>query len=183
MEKQAAVLQKAAEELEAALGYRILKHILNSAGIEHFPQYQSDMVRLGIGLYGVSLLGNGNKALKNVATLKTIILQIQEVPAGDSIGYGRMSYVGRKSRIAIIPIGYADGLDRHLGNGKGKVLINERLCPTIGNICMDITALGFPAGLHGIYANYGYPTHVPLPLFGFDRRDNDYGRYCAGCDA
>ncbi|GAB6395338.1 MAG: bifunctional UDP-N-acetylmuramoyl-tripeptide:D-alanyl-D-alanine ligase/alanine racemase [Bacteroidales bacterium] len=140
-EKQAAALQKSAEELEAALRYRILKHILNSAGIERFPQYQSDMVRLGIGLYGISPLGNENKALKNVATLKTTILQIQEVPAGDSIGYGRMSYVGRKSRIAIIPIGYADGLDRHLGNGKGKVLINERLCPTIGNICMDITMI------------------------------------------
>lgn len=112
-----------------------MKHILNSAGIERFAGYQMDMVRLGIGLYGVS--ASGQKGLRNVNTLKTTILQIQEVPAGDSIGYSRRSYVKRDSRIAIIPIGYADGLDRHLGNGAGQVLINGKRCPTIGNICMD----------------------------------------------
>lgn len=93
------------------------------------------MVRLGIGLYGVS--ASGQKGLRNVSTLKTTILQIQEVPAGDSIGYSRKSYVTRDSRIAIIPIGYADGLDRHLGNGAGQVIINGKRVPTIGNICMD----------------------------------------------
>ncbi|MDR1202896.1 MAG: bifunctional UDP-N-acetylmuramoyl-tripeptide:D-alanyl-D-alanine ligase/alanine racemase [Tannerellaceae bacterium] len=135
-EQQIEKFKKAAEELEAGLDYKIFKHILNSAGIERFTKYQMDMVRLGIGLYGVSA---NDKALQNVTTLKTTILQIQEVPAGDSIGYSRMSYVSRNSRIAIIPIGYADGLDRHFGNGVGEILINGHRCPIIGNICMDTT--------------------------------------------
>ncbi|WP_165154221.1 bifunctional UDP-N-acetylmuramoyl-tripeptide:D-alanyl-D-alanine ligase/alanine racemase [Parabacteroides sp. ZJ-118] len=126
---------RAARELEEGLGYPVIKHILNSAGIERFPAYQMDMVRLGIGLYGVSPSGQGG--LRNVSTLKTTILQIQEVPAGDSIGYSRTSSVKRDSRIAILPIGYADGLDRHLGNGGGEVLIRGQRCPIIGNICMD----------------------------------------------
>ena len=94
-----------------------------------------DMVRLGIGLYGVS--ASGQRGLRNVSTLKTTILQIQQVAAGDSIGYSRKSYVERDSRIAIIPIGYADGLDRHFSNGGGEVLIRGKRCPIIGNICMD----------------------------------------------
>ncbi|MDO4755232.1 MAG: alanine racemase C-terminal domain-containing protein, partial [Parabacteroides sp.] len=97
--------------------------------------YQMDMVRLGIGLYGVS--ASGQKGLRNISTLKTTILQIQEVAQGDSIGYGRMSYAERDSRIAIIPIGYADGLDRHFSNGHGVVSIHGHRCPIIGNICMD----------------------------------------------
>ncbi|MDR1555678.1 MAG: bifunctional UDP-N-acetylmuramoyl-tripeptide:D-alanyl-D-alanine ligase/alanine racemase [Tannerellaceae bacterium] len=137
--KQADTFLKAAEALEAGLEYKLLKHILNSSGIERFPQYQMDMVRLGIGLYGVSL--SSCKDLQPVATLKTTILQIQPVPAGDSIGYSRMSYAARDSRIAIIPIGYADGLDRHLGNGLGEVWINGHSCPVIGNICMDTTMI------------------------------------------
>ncbi|MDR1161847.1 MAG: bifunctional UDP-N-acetylmuramoyl-tripeptide:D-alanyl-D-alanine ligase/alanine racemase [Tannerellaceae bacterium] len=136
-EQQIAKFRQAAEELEAGLDYKLFRHILNSAGIERFTHYQMDMVRLGIGLYGVS--ATNDKALQNVATLKTTILQIQEAPAGDSIGYSRMSYVSRNSRIAVIPIGYADGLDRRFGNGTGEVLINGHRCPIIGNICMDTT--------------------------------------------
>lgn len=126
---------QAAQELEEKLEYKVIKHILNSAGIERFASYQMDMVRLGIGLYGVS--ASGQKGLRNVSTLKTTILQIQDVPNGDSVGYSRRSYVKRDSRIAIIPIGYADGLDRHFSNGGGEVLINGQRCPIIGNICMD----------------------------------------------
>ena len=126
---------KASAELETGLEYNVIKHILNSAGIERFAKYQMDMVRLGIGLYGVS--ASGQKGLRNVSTLKTTILQIQNVPNGDSIGYSRMSFVKRDSRIAIIPIGYADGLNRHFSNGGGEVLINGHRCPIIGNICMD----------------------------------------------
>ncbi|GHT30088.1 bifunctional UDP-N-acetylmuramoyl-tripeptide:D-alanyl-D-alanine ligase/alanine racemase [Bacteroidia bacterium] len=136
---QATLFQQAAAALEEALEYPVLKHILNSAGIERFPEYQMDMVRLGIGLYGVSAVDD--KDLQNVSTLRTTILQIQDVPAGDSVGYSRMSYVTRPSRIAIIPIGYADGLDRYLGNGRGHVLVNKRLCPIIGNICMDLAMI------------------------------------------
>jgi alanine racemase len=136
-EQQVEEFNQAAKELEAGLDYKLFKHILNSAGIERFTQYQMDMVRLGIGLYGVS--ASNDKALQNVATLKTTILQIQDVAAGDSIGYSRRSYVSRDSRIATIPIGYADGLDRHFSNGIGEVLVNGRRCPIIGNICMDTT--------------------------------------------
>lgn len=134
-QKQLDIFSRAANELEEGLEYKVIKHILNSAGIERFPDYQMDMVRLGIGLYGVS--ASGQKGLRNISTLKTTILQIQEVPEGDSIGYSRMSYVKRDSRIAIIPIGYADGLDRHFSNGGGEVSVNGKRCPIIGNICMD----------------------------------------------
>ncbi|MDD4115401.1 MAG: bifunctional UDP-N-acetylmuramoyl-tripeptide:D-alanyl-D-alanine ligase/alanine racemase [Massilibacteroides sp.] len=127
--------EQAAGVLEDGLQYKVIKHILNSAGIERFPEHQMDMVRLGIGLYGVS--ASGQKGLRNVSTLRTTILQIQHVPVGDSIGYGRMSYVSRDSRIAIIPIGYADGLDRHFSNGGGEVVVDGCRCPIIGNICMD----------------------------------------------
>ena len=132
---QISMFESNAARIDEALGYHPMWHILNSAGIERFAAYQMDMVRLGIGLYGVS--ASGQKGLRNVSTLKTTILQIQNVPAGDSIGYSRMSYVKRDSRIAIIPIGYADGLDRHFSNGGGEVLINGQRCPIIGNICMD----------------------------------------------
>lgn len=127
--------QHAAAALEEGLEHKVIKHILNTGGIERFTEYQMDMVRLGIGLYGVS--ASGMAGLQTVSTLKTTILQIQHVPAGDSIGYSRRSYVNRDSRIAIIPIGYADGLDRHFSNGHGEVVVRGKRCPIIGNICMD----------------------------------------------
>ena len=150
--RQARLFGKAAVELEEGLEYPVFKHLLNSAGIERFPQYQMDMVRLGIGLYGVSALASN--ALQNVSTLRTTILQIQDVPAGDSVGYGRKCFVERDSRIGIIPIGYADGIDRHLGNGKGEVLANGSLCPVVGNVCMDTTLID----LTGIQATAGDPV-------------------------
>jgi alanine racemase len=128
---------KAANALEETLGYPVLKHVLNSAGIERFAEYQMDMVRLGIALYGISALEDSN-ALRPVCSLKTTILQIRNVPAGHSVGYGRKSYLNRESRIAAIPIGYADGLNRRLSNGAGEVLIRGQRCPVVGNICMDI---------------------------------------------
>lgn len=133
--EQIGKFQRAAAALEEGLGHKVIKHILNTGGIERFTEYQMDMVRLGIGLYGVS--ASGMAGLQTVSTLKTTILQIQHVPAGDSIGYSRRSYVSRDSRIAIIPIGYADGLDRHFSNGHGEVVIRGKRCPIIGNICMD----------------------------------------------
>lgn len=126
---------KAAQELEEGLGRKVIKHILNSAGIERFTDYQFDMARLGIGLYGIN--AQGENTLRTVSTLKTTILQIRDVKEGESIGYGRKSIATRPSRIAIIPIGYADGMDRHLSNGVGEVYINGKICPIIGNICMD----------------------------------------------
>ncbi|MDR0231102.1 MAG: bifunctional UDP-N-acetylmuramoyl-tripeptide:D-alanyl-D-alanine ligase/alanine racemase [Dysgonamonadaceae bacterium] len=133
--QQFALFNSLAAELEVALSYPIMKHALNSAGIERFSQFQSDMVRLGIGLYGISAVDK--HALQNVATLKTIILQIKDRKKDETIGYGRNGILSRDSRIACLPIGYADGLDRKLSN-KGSVFIDGKRCPIIGNICMDL---------------------------------------------
>jgi len=121
--------------IQAAFPHRILRHILNSAGIDRFPEYQYDMVRLGIGMYGISSVDESK--LCHVSTLKTTILQIHNLKAGQSVGYSRKGMLSRDSRIATLPIGYADGLDRHLGNGRGEVVINGHRAPFIGNICMD----------------------------------------------
>ncbi len=118
------------------LNYKVLRHILNSSGIERFPEAQYDMVRLGIGLYGASNL-NQDK-LRNVSSLKSTISQIKKVPADETVGYGRMGNLNKEITIGIIPIGYADGLNRRLGNGKGKFLIKNNFVPTVGNICMDM---------------------------------------------
>jgi len=125
-----------ADQFSATFSHRILRHILNSAGIERFPEAQFDMVRLGIGLYGISALPDIN--LKQVCALKTIVLQIKNVKAGETVGYSRKGIVNTDKRIAVIPIGYADGFDRKLGNGAGEVLINGQRAKTIGNVCMDL---------------------------------------------
>ena len=127
---------KAADELQAAFKHHIIRHICNSAGIERFPQYQYDMVRLGLGLYGINPLDN--QPLETVCTLKTTILQIRELAKGETVGYSRKGKITKRSRIAAIPIGYADGLDRHLGNGKGYCLVNGEKAYYVGNICMDV---------------------------------------------
>lgn len=135
-DKQIALLKDIALTIENGLGYKINKHILNSAGIERFPDAQWDMVRLGIGLYGVS--ASGQNGLRNVCTLKTIILQIKNIPSHETVGYGRKESLERDARIATIRIGYADGIDRKFGNRIGKVMINGQLAPIVGNICMDL---------------------------------------------
>lgn len=123
-----------AETLKAGLNYPIIKHICNTAGIERFTQYQFDMCRLGIGLYGCSFVG---KALRNVCTLKTTILSVKTVQAGETIGYGRHTMLNEPRQIAVIPIGYADGFDRRFSNYGGEVLIRGKRCPVVGNVCMD----------------------------------------------
>lgn len=127
--------------LETAIGHPVLKHLLNSAGIIRFPEYKLDMVRLGIGLYGIEATGEKQGALQTVGTLKATISQIKKIDAGDTIGYGRRGQVDKPSRIATISIGYADGYDRRFGNAMGKVLVNGVLCPTVGSICMDMTMI------------------------------------------
>jgi alanine racemase len=133
--QQLDLFEKLSTRIQAAFPHRILRHILNSAGIDRFPEAQYDMVRLGIGMYGISAVDEST--LRNVSSLKTTILQIRELEAGQSVGYSRKGMLTRTSRIATLPIGYADGLDRHLGNGTGQVLIHGRRAPFIGNICMD----------------------------------------------
>ena len=133
---QIETFERASEELQTAFPHKILRHICNTAGIERYPGAQFEMVRLGLGLYGVNPFTN--KMLHNVSTLKTTILQIRSVPQEDSVGYSRKGRLNRDSRIAAIPIGYADGLNRRLGNGNAYCLVNGKKAPYVGNICMDV---------------------------------------------
>ncbi|MDR0835171.1 MAG: bifunctional UDP-N-acetylmuramoyl-tripeptide:D-alanyl-D-alanine ligase/alanine racemase [Tannerella sp.] len=135
-QRQIDAFTKIVSQMEKELGYPFLKHVLNSAGIERFADYRMDMVRLGISLYGVSASGEV-KDLQSVCSLKTIILQTRKLKNGDSVGYNRNEILKRDSTIAVIPIGYADGYDRHLGNGVGEVLVKGKRCPVVGNVCMD----------------------------------------------
>jgi alanine racemase len=126
----------------------ILLHILNSAGIERFPQKQFDMVRLGIGLYGISNIG---MPLQNIGTLRSTVSQVKKVEAFETVGYNRKGEILAESEIAIIPLGYADGIDRKLGNRNGSVFIRGKRAPIVGNICMDmlmidVTGLGVKPG-------------------------------------
>ncbi len=133
---QVTIFERASTELQQAYPYKILRHMCNTAGIERFPEAQFDMVRLGLGLYGINPINN--EVINNVSTLKTTILQIREVPQDDSVGYSRKGVLQRPSRIAAIPIGYADGLNRHLGCGNCYCLVNGQKAPYVGNICMDV---------------------------------------------
>ena len=126
------------EQLGTDLGYRPLRHILNSSGIVRFADQQMDMVRLGIGLYGIDGSAEIQRQLQVVNTLKATISQIKNVAAGETIGYSRRGVAERPLRTATISVGYADGLPRAAGNGRYSVLIKNQLAPIIGNVCMDM---------------------------------------------
>lgn len=134
--EQIASFKRICQSLEKDLEYSFIKHILNSAGTERFTNYQLDMVRLGIGMYGISNVGH---KMQQIATLKTAITQIRTLSKEETVGYGRKGVLNKTSRIATLPIGYADGVRRALGNGVGFVLINGQEAPFIGNICMDLS--------------------------------------------
>ena len=149
-----------AEELKSALNYPIIKHICNSAGIERFSDYQFDMCRLGIGLYGFSFVG---AKLSNVCTLETTILSVKTVKAGETIGYGRHTKLEEDRVIAVIPIGYADGFDRRFSNYGGEVWVRGKRCPVVGNVCMDqamIDVTGADARPGDVVEVFG--EHMPL---------------------
>ena len=149
-----------AEELKAGLNYPIIKHICNSAGIERFSDFQFDMCRLGIGLYGFSFAG---AQLRNVCTLETTILSVKTVKAGETIGYGRHTTLNEDRVIAVIPIGYADGFDRRFSNYGGEVWVRGKRCPVVGNVCMDqamIDVTGADARPGDIAEVFG--EHMPL---------------------
>jgi alanine racemase len=129
------------QKITVEFPYKILRHILNSSGIVRFKNAQFDMVRLGIGLYGIDPALEIQKQLQAIGNLKTVISQIRNISAEESIGYGRKGSVKKPSRIAIVAIGYADGLDRKLSNGNGYMLVNGKQAPIIGSICMDMTMI------------------------------------------
>jgi alanine racemase len=126
--------------LSAHVGYAFIKHAANTAAIRRHPSAEYDMVRIGIGLYGIDP-GNSALKLQESVSLKTTIAQIKEVKKGESVGYGRHAVVDKETRVATIRIGYADGFPRSLGNGKGTVLIRGKSFSTIGNVCMDMTMI------------------------------------------
>ena len=141
---------KASRQLQAAFSHKILRHMDNSAAIEHFPERQLDMCRLGLGLYGYdprtdysqpSAHSPQPSTLRPVSTLKTTILQLRHVPKDETVGYSRKGILSRDSLIAAIPIGYADGLNRHLGRGAGYCLVHGCRAPYVGNICMDVAMI------------------------------------------
>jgi alanine racemase len=138
-EGQVQVFTQVSERIAEALGYPVIRHLLNTSGIERFPHAMFDMVRLGIGLYGISTVGHGK--LRNVSTLRSTILQIKPVYPGDTVGYGRKGIIQKPSTIAIVPVGYADGLNRKLSNGTGEFVVNGSRVPIVGNICMDMTMI------------------------------------------
>lgn len=129
------------ERILQTLGYPVLRHVVNSAGIIRFPEAHLDMVRLGIGLYGFDATGQLQPRLRPVGTLRSTISQIKKIAKGQTVGYGRSGLAHRDMTIATVAIGYADGLQRSLGNGVGSMLVHGRRCPIVGNVCMDMTMI------------------------------------------
>lgn len=137
--QQYSLFIEGSNKLQSAFSHKIIRHIDNSAGIEHFPERQLDMCRLGLGLYGIN--PRNNEIINNVSSLKTTILQLRNVPKGDTVGYSRKGTLDKDSVIAAIPIGYADGLNRHLGNRHCYCLVNGKKAEYVGNICMDVAMI------------------------------------------
>jgi len=137
-QQQIAEFNTQSEQLQTQLGYRVLCHLANSSAISNYPEAQFDMVRLGIGLYGISNNPAEQPALEQVGTLKSVISQIRTINAGESVGYGRRFVADKSQQIATIPIGYADGISRQWGNGLGFVLIHNQQAPIVGSVCMDM---------------------------------------------
>jgi alanine racemase len=136
--QQIQLFESLVSELSAALNIQPIRHILNTSGIFNFPEYQFEMVRLGIGIYGVGNSEEEQISLENVSVLKSIISQIRTVNENESIGYSRKFVVQKQMKIATIPIGYADGIRRAWGNEKGYVMIHNQKATILGNICMDM---------------------------------------------
>lgn len=138
---QAAVFVRMADEIQQALGYSFLRHIANSSAVYRHPQLQMDMVRLGIGLYGVDASPEMQQRLQHVATLKTTVSQVKHIKKGESVGYSRQGIAQQDTLIATVRIGYADGYPRSLSIGRGMMFIDGNPAPVIGNVCMDMTMI------------------------------------------
>jgi alanine racemase len=160
---QIQVFQKGYDRISRAIGKNPIRHVLNSAGIERMPNYAMDMVRLGIGLHGIGSTIKASAQLTPVNTFKTVISQVKKVSEGESVGYSGKNKVERDTEIAVVPVGYADGYPRYLGNGKGKMLVNGKLAPIVGNVCMDMVMID----VTGLNAREGdevfvFGRHLPI---------------------
>jgi len=159
------LFSKCSDQIIEGLGYPVLRHILNTAGISAFPHAQFEMVRLGIGLYGISPLPEEQENIQNVSTLRSIISQIKTIKKGETIGYNRAGIAQQDITLATIPIGYADGLSRLLSNGRGHLMVSGKLVPVVGNVCMDMCMVD----ITGLKAAEG----DEVIIFGNDRSIND----------
>ena len=161
--EQITLFKDLVEKVENTLGYSVIKHICNTAGIERFPKAHFEMVRLGLGLYGVAIDAKNQNQLRTVSSLYSIVVQIKKVFPGESIGYGRNFIADKQMKIAIIPIGYADGLSRALGNGVGEIFVSGHKRPIIGNICMDLIMVdvtGLPTQVNERVEIFGKKVNV-----------------------
>jgi len=159
------LFSKCSDQIIEGIGYPVLRHILNTAGISAFPHAQFEMVRLGIGLYGISPLPEEQENIQNVSTLRSIISQIKTIKKGETIGYNRAGIAQQDITLATIPIGYADGLSRLLSNGRGHLMVSGKLVPVVGNVCMDMCMVD----ITGLKAAEG----DEVIIFGNDRSIND----------
>jgi alanine racemase len=170
-QQQVDIFLRGAKAIIAAIGYAPLLHILNSPGALRHPQFQFDMIRLGIGLYGVDPTNEGFTELKPVISLKTIISQIKVIEKGETVGYNRMGKADTTKKIGVIAIGYADGFNRAFSNGIGRVLVNGKEAPIIGNVCMDMSMID----LTDVEAQEGDEVIIfgkDLPIDGVAKRIN-----------
>src|SRR5690606_27013215 len=140
-EAQMAIFEEFSKQLTAALGYPVIRHIANTAGIQRWPEAHLDMVRLGIGLYGIGNDSGQILSLQPASSLKSTVIQTRKVAAGESVGYGRRGRLSRDSVIATVSIGYADGYDRRFGNGVGQMIVRDTTVHTVVDICIDMTML------------------------------------------
>jgi alanine racemase len=137
-EHQIALFTHACEYLKQRLNYSFLRHILNSEGASNFPEAQFDMIRLGIGMYGISSNPAIKRKLLPILKWTSAVSQVKTIKKGESVGYGRSFRADKELSIAVVPVGYADGYRRSLSNGKGIVFIHGKACPTVGRVCMDM---------------------------------------------
>jgi alanine racemase len=144
-DKQITLFNTLCSEIEKRLPYAFMKHILNSEGVQRFPEAQFDMVRIGIGLYGISVNESVSQHIQKAIAWKSVVSQIKTIEKGESVGYSRTFVAEKQSKIAVVPVGYADGLRRSLGKGKGGMFIQNTYCPIVGNVCMDMTMLDVTA--------------------------------------
>ena len=167
---QIETFEKNSSYLISQLGYKPLRHILNSAGITNYVDYQYDMVRIGIGMIGESSNKSIKKQLQNSVSFKTVVSQISEVKTGESVGYSRKYKAEHDTRIATIPVGYADGIPRLVGNKVGNVGINKKLCPIVGNVCMDMMMINVE--------NATVKEGDPVVIFNSHPTLEEFAKYC-----
>jgi alanine racemase len=169
-QNQIAQFEESCKQFESYLSYHFLRHVLNSEGIAHYPNAQFDMVRIGIGLFGLSSNRSFEQRLKPVIEWTSSISQVKSIVPGESVGYGRSFVAQKNMRIAIIPIGYADGFKRSLSNGVGAVFIQNQRCPVVGRVCMDMIMVDL--------GDLKIEVNTKVEIIGINRGLSEFAKEC-----